>query len=85
MKTIAEIRNDFPILSAKVRGKELVYLDNGATVQKPSVVIEAINTYYTEYNSNIHRGVHHFSQVATTAYEEARGKLQDFINAPKLE
>ena len=85
MKTIAEIRNDFPILSAKVRGKELVYLDNGATVQKPSVVIEAINTYYTEYNSNIHRGVHHFSQVATTAYEEARGKLQSFINAPKLE
>jgi cysteine desulfurase / selenocysteine lyase len=85
MKTIEEIRNDFPILNAKVRGKELVYLDNGATAQKPAVVIDAINKYYTEYNSNIHRGVHHFSQVATTAYEEAREKLRGFINAPKLE
>jgi cysteine desulfurase / selenocysteine lyase len=85
MKTIAEIRNDFPILNAKVRGKELVYLDNGATAQKPSLVIDAINTYYKDYNSNIHRGVHHLSQVATTAYEEAREKLRGFINAPKLE
>jgi cysteine desulfurase / selenocysteine lyase len=85
MKTIAEIRNDFPILNSKVRGKELVYLDNGATAQKPALVIEAINTYYKEYNSNIHRGVHHLSQVATTAYEDAREKLKGFINAPKLE
>ena len=85
MKTIAEIRNDFPILNAKVRGKELVYLDNGATAQKPAMVIDAINTYYKDYNSNIHRGVHHLSQVATTAYEEAREKLRGFINAPKLE
>jgi cysteine desulfurase / selenocysteine lyase len=85
MKTIAEIRNDFPILNSKVRGKELVYLDNGATAQKPSLVIDAINTYYKEYNSNIHRGVHHLSQVATTAYEEAREKLRGFINAPKQE
>lgn len=85
MKTIAEIRNDFPILNAKVRGKELVYLDNGATAQKPAMVIDAINTYYKDYNSNIHRGVHHLSQVATTAYEESREKLRGFINAPKLE
>ena len=85
MKTIAEIRNDFPILNSKVRGKDLVYLDNGATAQKPSLVIDAISTYYKDYNSNIHRGVHHLSQVATTAYEEAREKLRGFINAPKLE
>ena len=85
MKTIKEIRNDFPILNAKIRGKQLVYLDNGATAQKPAVVIDAINRYYKDYNSNIHRGVHHLSQVATTAYEEAREKLRGFINAPKLE
>ena len=85
MKTTAEIRKDFPILNAKVRGKELVYLDNGATAQKPSLVIDAINTYYKDYNSNIHRGVHHLSQVATTAYEDAREKLRGFINSPKLE
>jgi len=85
MKTIEEIRNDFPILNAKVRGKQLVYLDNGATAQKPSLVIDAINTYYKDYNSNIHRGVHHLSQVATTAYEDAREKLRGFINSPKLE
>ena len=85
MKTIKEIRNDFPILNAKIRGKELVYLDNGATAQKPAVVIDAINTYYKDYNSNIHRGVHHLSQVATTAYEDAREKLRGFINSPKLE
>ena len=85
MKTIAEIRNDFPILDSKVRGKDLVYLDNGATAQKPKLVIEAIHSYYTDYNSNIHRGVHHLSQVATTAYEGAREKLKSFINAPKLE
>lgn len=85
MKTTEEIRKDFPILNAKVRGKQLVYLDNGATAQKPSLVIDAINTYYKDYNSNIHRGVHHLSQVATTAYEDAREKLRGFINSPKLE
>jgi cysteine desulfurase/selenocysteine lyase len=85
MKTIAEIRNDFPILETKVRGKDLVYLDHGATAQKPKLVIDAISSYYSDYNSNIHRGVHHLSQVATTAYEDAREKLKGFINAPKLE
>jgi len=81
MKTISEIRNDFPILNEKVHNKQLVYLDNGATSQKPKVVIDAISDYYKTYNSNIHRGVHHLSQVATTAYEEARSKVQSFINA----
>jgi len=85
MKTIAEIRNDFPILESKIRGKDLVYLDNGATAQKPKLVIDAISTYYKDYNSNIHRGVHHLSQVATSAYEDAREKLKGFINAPKSE
>ncbi len=81
MKTISEIRKDFPILAEKVHNKPLVYLDNGATSQKPKIVIDAISEYYTTYNSNIHRGVHHLSQVATTAYEDARKKIQSFINA----
>jgi cysteine desulfurase / selenocysteine lyase len=85
MLDINEIRKDFPILSQKVRGKQLVYLDNAATTQKPQVVIDAINKYYAEQNSNIHRGVHFLSQQATTAYEDARKKIQQFINAPKAE
>ncbi len=72
-------RADFPILSTKVRGKPLSYLDNGATAQKPSVVIEAIERYYRAENSNIHRGVHYLSEQATNAYESARGKVADFI------
>ncbi|MCB9196622.1 MAG: cysteine desulfurase [Flavobacteriales bacterium] len=74
-------RDDFPILDEKVNGKTLVYLDNGATAQKPSMVIKAIEDYYNHYNSNIHRGVHHLSQVATLAYEQSRDKVQSFINA----
>jgi len=85
MKTIEEIREDFPILKTKVRNKDLVYFDNGATAQKPTHVIAAIDEYYKTYNSNIHRGVHHLSQVATTKYEEAREKVERFINAPKSE
>lgn len=81
MMPIDEIRKDFPILKEKVNGKPLVYLDNGATSQKPQVVIDEIDAYYSRYNSNIHRGVHHLSQVATTKYEEARGKIKRFINA----
>ncbi|MFT5602709.1 MAG: cysteine desulfurase/selenocysteine lyase [Flavobacteriales bacterium] len=81
MKTIEEIRADFPILAREVHKKSLVYLDNGATSQKPQVVIDAISNYYQDYNSNIHRGVHHLSQVATDAYEGARIKLQKFVNA----
>ena len=78
---VNDIRKDFPILSREVNGKPLVYLDNGATSQKPQVVIDAINSYYSHDNANIHRGVHTLSQVATTAYEEARKKIQHWINA----
>ncbi len=78
---ILNIREDFPILKSLVNGKPLVYLDNGATTQKPQVVIDAVTNYYTSQNSNIHRGVHHLSQVATDAYELTRIKLKKFINA----
>ena len=69
---IQAIRMDFPILSQHVHGKPLVYLDNGATSQKPTQVIEAIGHYYGDYNSNVHRGVHSLSEKATIAYEGAR-------------
>jgi len=85
MIDVNKIRNHFPILSQKVRGKQLVYLDNAATTQKPQVVIDTITKYYSEQNSNIHRGVHFLSQQATVAYEDARKKIQQFINAPKQE
>lgn len=78
---IQKIRRDFPILAQEVNGKPLVYFDNGATSQKPQVVIDAEAKYYQEINANIHRGVHHLSQVATDAYEEARGKIQQHLNA----
>ena len=81
MLDIQKIRADFPILSQKVNGKPLVYFDNGATSQKPQVVIEAISKYYKEINANIHRGVHTLSQLATDAYEVSRGKIQSHINA----
>lgn len=81
MLDINKIRTDFPILSQKVNGKPLVYFDNGATSQKPQVVIDAIATYYEEINANIHRGVHTLSQLATDAYEESRIKIQNHINA----
>ena len=75
------IRSEFPILSRQVNGHPLVYLDNGATSQKPQSVISAISKYYTYENSNIHRGIHTLSQEATTAYEESRTTVQRFINA----
>lgn len=78
---IHKIRKDFPILTQQVNGKPLVYLDNGATTQKPQVVIDSLVDYYTNINSNVHRGVHHLSQVATDALEESRKKVQRFINA----
>ena len=81
MLDINKIRADFPILSQKVNGKPLVYFDNGATSQKPQVVIDAISKYYQEINANIHRGVHTLSQLATDAYEISRAKLQHHINA----
>ncbi|MFG1489512.1 cysteine desulfurase, partial [Oceanospirillum sp. HFRX-1_2] len=76
-----ELRKEFPILERKVHGKPLVYFDNGATVQKPEAVIESMNAYYRELNSNIHRGVHYLSGEATDAYEQAREKVRQFINA----
>lgn len=79
---IEQIRADFPILSTQVYGKPLVYLDNGATTQKPNQVIDAISDYYRGYNSNVHRGVHFLSQKATDAEEQARLDIASFINAP---
>ncbi len=81
MFDIQKIRAEFPILSRQVNGKSLVYFDNGATSQKPQVVIDAIATYYSEINANIHRGVHTLSQLATDAYEASRIKIQNHINA----
>ncbi len=82
MKDISEIRADFPLLGRKVYNRPLVYFDNGATTQKPRCVIDAVNEVFTLYNSNIHRGVHALSDMASEAYENARGKVKDFINAP---
>ena len=81
MFDVQKIRADFPILSQKVNGKPLVYFDNGATSQKPQVVIDAISKYYSEINANIHRGVHTLSQLATDAYEISRNTVQKHLNA----
>jgi cysteine desulfurase/selenocysteine lyase len=81
VKRIEEIRAQFPILSKKVNGKNLIYFDNGATTQKPKQVIDAIVDYYSNFNSNIHRGVHRLSQEATALFEESRKSIQHFINA----
>lgn len=78
---VERIREEFPILSQFVRGKPLVYLDNAATTQKPRAVIDRIMRYYETENANIHRGVHFLSEVATQHYEDARRKIQHFINA----
>jgi cysteine desulfurase/selenocysteine lyase len=78
---IDNIRDDYPILKRKVNGQPLVYLDNAATSQKPKVVIDSIVNYYSNYNANIHRGVHTLSQEATRAYEAARKKVQQHFNA----
>lgn len=78
---VEEIRQQFPTLHREVYGKPLIYFDNGATSQKPQIVIDAINQYYTAENANIHRGVHFLSQQATDAYEEARRIVQHFIHA----
>lgn len=80
-----EIKKDFPVLNQKVNGHDLVWLDNGATTQKPLQVIDKISDYYKTYNSNIHRGAHTLAARATDAYEEAREKAQRFINAGSSE
>lgn len=78
---IESIRKDFPILNEVINGKQLVYLDNAATTQKPRVVLDALAGYYEHYNANIHRGIHHLAEKATAAFEESRRRLQKFINA----
>jgi cysteine desulfurase/selenocysteine lyase len=78
---VSKVRQDFPILSQKVYGKPLVYFDNGATTQKPQIVIDTINSLHAEYNSSIHRGVHYMSEQMTEKYEDARRIIQAFINA----
>lgn len=78
---VEKVRQDFPILQTKVFGLPLVYFDNAATTQKPQAVLDTLEQYYTTLNSNVHRGVHHLSQQATEAYEQAREKAASFINA----
>ena len=85
MKDIDIIRSDFPLLQKKVYGKPLVYFDNGATTQKPLCVMEEVRKVYTEYNGNVHRGVHAMSDQTSEAYEGAREKVRSFINAGKAE
>lgn len=82
---IEQIRADFPVLHQEVNGKPLVYLDNGATTQKPQVVIDAIANYYRTTNSNVHRGAHTLSDQATQMFEDARTTMQKFLNAAKSE
>ena len=83
---VAKIREDFPILSRKVRGgKQLVYLDNAATTQKPKQVIDAIYDYYMQYNANVHRAAYQLAEEATNAYEGARDKVAKFVNAKREE
>jgi cysteine desulfurase / selenocysteine lyase len=85
VKNIEDIRADFPILNRKVYDKPLVYFDNGATTQKPQVVIDTLTEIYTSYNANIHRGVHLLSDLSSEAYENARESVRSFINAGKKE
>ena len=82
---VREIREQFPVLRQTVYGKNLIYFDNGATSQKPQIVLDAINHYYSKDNANIHRGVHYMSQKATDGYEGARVIIQKYLNAEKSE
>ena len=78
---VARIRGDFPVLHQMISGKPLVYMDNAATTQKPQSVIDALVSYYSNDNANVHRGVHTLSQRATDLYEEARAKVRVLLNA----
>ncbi|MFZ9612760.1 MAG: aminotransferase class V-fold PLP-dependent enzyme [Crocinitomicaceae bacterium] len=82
---VREIRDEFPALRQQIYGKNLIYFDNGATSQKPQLVLNAINLFYSKENANIHRGVHYMSQKATTEYEAARQRIQRYIGARKSE
>ncbi|WP_310587892.1 cysteine desulfurase [Emticicia agri] len=81
MLDIQKIRADFPILDEKINGKDLVYFDNAATTQKPLPVLNALANYYGHYNANIHRGIHHLAEKATSAFEASRKTIQKFLNA----
>jgi len=81
---INQIRKDFPILNTQVHGKPLIYFDNGATTQKPKLVIDTINVFHSKKNSTIHRGIHHLSEQATNEYEKAREIVKNFINAKSI-
>lgn len=83
--SVREIRQDFPALRQQIYGKNLIYFDNGATSQKPQLVLDAINQYYSKNNANIHRGVHFMSQQATSEYENSREYIKTYINAEKQE
>jgi cysteine desulfurase/selenocysteine lyase len=82
MLDVEKIRKDFPILDREINGKKLVYLDNAATSQKPTCVIDALTNYYQNYNANVHRGIHTLSEEATEAFEGVREKVRAFIDAP---
>src|SRR5881275_2993205 len=82
---IVAIRKEFPALSREVKGHPLVYFDNAATTQKPQVVIDALVNYYSEYNANIHRGIHTLAEEATAAFEATRDTVRQFLNAPSRE
>ena len=84
-RSLESIRAEFPILSREINGNPLSYLDSGATVQKPSAVIEEMDRYYREHNSNVHRGAHTLSQEATELYEGARAAIARHINAATRE
>ena len=81
----SRVRADFPILSRQVNGRPLVYLDNGASAQKPQVVIDAVSHAYSNEYANVHRGLHFLSNAATEAYEAAREKVRRFLNAPSVD
>src|SRR5829696_1815380 len=82
---VAAIRKQFPVLTREVKGRPLVYFDNAATAQKPQVVIDALISYYTGFNANIHRGIHSLAEEATAAFEATRDTAMEFINAASRE
>ena len=82
---VETVRGDFPILAEKVYGKPLVYLDNGASAQKPLAVLDRMRHAYTHEYANVHRGLHYLSNAATEAYEDAREAVRAFLNAPSME
>src|SRR5688500_13997103 len=85
IKSIEQIRADFPILHQKVHGHDLIYFDNAATSQKPRVVIDALVHYYERDNANVHRGIHELSNRASAAYEASRARAAKFLNAPSAD